>query len=57
MNEKLEKLGKEIEETEKKLRWLPPATPLCTCRSETPCVASCSRAASFVKIRYTSLYG
>lgn len=32
MNEKLEKLGKEIEETEKKLRWLPPATPLWTCR-------------------------
>ena len=29
------------------LRWLPPATPLWTCRPETPCAASCSRPASF----------
>ena len=28
------------------LRWLPPATPLWTCRPETPCAASCSRPAS-----------
>ena len=28
------------------LRWLLPATPLWTCRPETPCAASCSRPAS-----------
>ncbi len=28
------------------LRWLPPATPLWTCRPETPCAASCFRSAS-----------
>ena len=30
------------------LRWLPPATPLWTCRTETPCATSCSRPASFI---------
>ena len=30
------------------LRWLPPATPLWTCRPGTPCFASCSRPASYM---------
>ena len=31
------------------LRWLPPATPLWTCRPETPCAASCFQSTSFQK--------
>ena len=34
---------------------LPPATPLWTYRTGTPCVASCSRAVSFTIGRYTFL--
>ena len=30
------------------LRWLPPAPPLWTCRTETPCVASCFRPTSVI---------
>ena len=39
------------------LRWLPPATPLWTCRSETPCVTRCFCPTSFPKSGYTFLMG
>ncbi len=39
------------------LRWLPPATPLWTCRTESSCVASCFRPTSFPKSSYTFSMG
>ena len=38
------------------LRWLPPATPLWTCRPETPCAASCSRSASLFKSNHNYIF-
>ena len=37
------------------LRWLPPATLLCTCHLGTPCVASCSQPTSFIKYAIFSI--
>ena len=35
------------------LRWLPPATPLWTCRPKSPCTTSCFCPTSFLKFGYT----